>query len=66
MTCPTCGLEAEVTDGVFGIHRNTGLLRCDNSGQPAKQELETKVEEPKIPEEPKPVKKAAPRRKKTS
>lgn len=64
MTCPTCGLEAEVTDGVFGIHRNTGLLRCDNSGQPAKPKPE--VEEPKVAEEPKPVKKAAPRRKKAS
>lgn len=59
MICPVCGLDAEVVDGVFGSHRNTGLERCDNVGQPAKNP-EPKPEEPKTA--PKPVSKAAPKK----
>lgn len=63
MICPVCGLDAEVVDGVFGSHRNTGLERCYNVGQPAKKsepKPEPKSEEPKTA--PKPVSKTAPKK----
>lgn len=51
MICPLCNREAPITDGALGIHYNRGLNRCEGSG------LEAEVPEPK------PVKKAAPRKK---
>lgn len=54
-TCPVCGRTVPVADGVYGIHYNSGLLRCDGSSQP--------VEAPEVEPVEKPVKKASARKK---
>lgn len=68
-TCSVCAREVPVTDGVYGIHYNSGLLRCETSGQPVNAAAEpvraveapTEATEP-VPE-PKSAKKAPPRKK---
>lgn len=64
--CPVCTREVPVVDGVYGIHYNSGLLRCETSGQPAaaspEPAAEPTVESPVEPVK-KPAKKAAPRKK---
>lgn len=55
MVCPVCGREAAVDDGVFAIHYNSDLLRCEGSNQPSHSEH--------VEPEKQPAKKAAPRKK---